>query len=113
MAKILPVTGAPSYVFSVPLEGNIYTFQIRWNDRTASWYFAIYNSDLIEIVNFEKISPKQALITDNLDLFPDGNIFVFPTIDENLEPIDRNNFGVGKKYEMVFVTVDEIVSLLG
>lgn len=110
MAQLLPVTGAPSHVFSVPLAGKVYTIRIRWVTRTEGWYISVADSDLNEIVGFERLSPQQFVLIDNLHLFPDGNLMVIETIDEKLEPLGRNNFGAGNKYELVFLTNAEIVS---
>lgn len=108
MAQLLPVTGAPSHNFSVPLAGKVYTIRVRWVTRTGGWYVSIADSDQNEIIGFEKLTPQQLLLVDNFHLFPDGNLMVIQTIDEKLEPLGRDNFGSGNKYELVFLTNAEI-----
>lgn len=112
MPSILPVSGLPSEVFTVALSGKIYKIRIRWVDRTRGWYIAIADSNGLDVTAFEKLTPNQLVVFDNLEIFPDGNLMVISFVNQDLSPMRRDNFGSGKDYELMYVSKEEVAELL-
>jgi hypothetical protein len=45
MAVEIPLRGdMPHYTFEVELEGAVYGFDFRWNERAEGWFVGMYNS---------------------------------------------------------------------
>lgn len=110
MAQILPVTNQASSKVSVILGGVTFIVRCRWNTRTQSWYLKVSDSDDNPIINFEKISERQQVIIQNLSSFVDGNIFALPNNTNDGVAISRSNFGMGKAWELVYLTSEEILA---
>lgn len=112
MPSIIPVSGIPSEVFTVPLSGKIYKIRIRWVERTRGWYIAIADSNGLDVTAFERLSPNQQVVFDNREIFPDGNLQVVSFVNQDLSPMRRDNFGSGKDYELMYFSREEVAELI-
>lgn len=94
---------------SVSLNGINYRFVFTFNGRDERWRLSIYigNTAVIEGL---KILENQALLGQYLlDDFNHGELFCFRMKEDGL-PVGRNNFGLGKAYELVYYSNEEILN---
>lgn len=95
---------------SVSLSGINYRFVFTFNGRDERWRLSIYigNTAVIEGV---KILENQALLSQYLlDDFNHGELFCIRLKKDGL-PVGRNNFGLGKAYELIYYSNEEILNV--
>jgi len=94
----------------VSLSGRSYTFEITYNSRSTRWYINISLSGT-EVINSLKV-------LENLDITGRYNLVNFDhgslscvRFKNTAEPVGRDNFGIDKDYELIYLTNEEITSL--
>lgn len=94
----------------VSLSGSSYVFETRYNERSSRWYINITLGG-VSVINSLKVVENVNLTGRYLlDNFNDGNLFCIK-IKETAEPAGRDNFGIGKDYELWYLTNEEIETL--
>lgn len=110
MLKI-PVPESSYGDIEVALGGQTYTFTFRFNERGfdgGNWKLDIYNQDS-SVVQYgltmvDGSSPMSFFkVTD----FDHGYIFIGRTF-ETSRKCTRDNFGIGKDYELYYVNLEEL-----
>ncbi|CAH9012623.1 conserved hypothetical protein [Vibrio phage 424E50-1] len=124
--------------FSETLEGIEYIFHIYWNNSllrreasNAGWYMSIYDARLFDInalaegqdtaliLGGVRIMPHTRLLTNGfVEGLPAGGVYCIDTEPEKGKKDDSyyvgvDNFGTGKRFELVYMTSQEILDNLG
>lgn len=95
---------------SMTLGGAEYTITLIWNDRDSRWRFSLAK-DEVPIVSGIKLVESQSLLSRYiLPDFGHGDIFVLRSKKDGL-PVGRDNLGIGKAYELVYFTNEELDSI--
>ena len=113
MPKIIPINNLPSSEVTVTLSGNAYNLETIWNTRAQGWYMAVSDKDKNLIIDFERITANQQIVSQNRENFPDGQLIAYPIRTAPDEVMGRDNFGVGKSFEVWYFTNEELDELLG
>jgi hypothetical protein len=92
----------------VPLGGQSYNFTFRFNERSNRWKLDISTAEGEVVRNgltlIEGTFPLSHMYTPN---FLHGVIGVIQTQD-GTDPAGRDNLGIGKQYELIYASVDEL-----
>lgn len=85
---------------------------MRWNTREGAWYLDMLDVNKVIIPYMEGVKLTFGTIP-TLKLTPDiigGNLYIINN-DNNRDELGRNNFGQGKKYELVYLSITEELEL--
>lgn len=99
----------------ITLGGETYNIVFKFNNRDKAWRFDLYDLDQNEIMSGIKIMANQSLYERYKNTYPDlpsGAIVCFKGRISDINPLGRDNLGVGKTYNLLWLT-DEEVSELG
>lgn len=94
----------------VSLSGKSYIFEISYNERSTRWYINITLSGEEVINSLKAIESVNMTGRYNLINFDHGELFCV-RFKQTSDPVGRDNFGVGKDYELVYLTNEEISAL--
>jgi hypothetical protein len=110
MALKIPVPEAAYAENQFSLGGINYRFVFRFNDRDNRWRVDIYiNEDPVKL-GLKVIQNIPLLSRYLLDDFTHGEIFCIKMKDTT-EPVGRDNLGIGKSYELIYMTYQELAAL--
>lgn len=96
----------------ISLNNKIFYITLRWNTREGAWYMDLLdvNKQILPFMEGVKLTfgtiPTLKLTPDVLG----GNLYITNN-DNSLDEIGRNNFGQGKKYELVYLSIAEELEL--
>ena len=92
----------------VTISNNVLTLAFKFNSRNDSWYVDISNSDNTEnIISGLNVMPNQNLTGRYfLSDISEGNIWCVRKSTTS-EPIGRDNFGIGKDFELWYIPDSE------
>lgn len=94
------------------IEGELYKIKMNWNRRTG-WAMNIYSEKDVTILAGLTMRPEQNLTwryTRSGGLFS-GELFCLNThLGSKEEQITTTNFGQGKKYQLTYLTREEVLS---
>lgn len=97
--------------FDVSLSGERFLLDFSFNERDGDygrWYLNVYNSDEELIVGSLKLI-EDTSSTVHLDLSEFNLGFLQVTqVDDDELPASRNNLGIGKSYDLQYVTFSEL-----
>lgn len=97
--------------YTVVLEGNTYDLRLKWIDRDESWqaYIGTTGEDpsaSFKITNgFDLLRPYKYM-----DGVPDGSLYAIDLV-AIWGRIDYDNFGIDKRYRLVYFDSTETVTL--
>lgn len=97
----------------VTLSGVQYTLSYSFNESETSdtvdgrWYCNIKDSDGQTLVNGLKIMESAPIDIHLRYGLPDGFLYVYQ-IEADAEKAGRHNVGIGKSYELMYTTYDEL-----
>ena len=87
----------------VTLNGVTYGFTFKYNNTDSRWRLTLSQSGT-EIISSIKVMENQALTSRyTRDEFNHGELFCFRFKDDGL-PVGRDNFGIGKAYELLYLS---------
>jgi hypothetical protein len=97
---------------TINISSNTYTIKYKYNTSDLSWYISLYTVDDEIILGDTKVMPNQNLTGrfPYYQVFTGGNIWCLRTKND-FTPINRNNLGIGKLYELVYLTTAEELEL--
>lgn len=105
----IPDTGWTRQIVS--LSGKSYVFDIQYNTRSLRWYINLELNGQ-QIINslkvIENINLTGRYLIDDLS---EGNLYCV-RVKETSEPAGRDNVGLGKDYELLYLTNEEVVETL-
>lgn len=94
----------------ITLNNKIFYNVLRWNGREGAWYFDLLDVNKSILIEGVKVV-FGASLTFKLDrTILDGNLYVYNT-DNSKDELGRDNFGQGKKYELLYLTTQEELEL--
>lgn len=113
-------------VIKVILEGTVYLFRLRYNDRSG-WQLGIYDPDLFNLNEFDntaaklygerKLMPAQNYFkyTHGVDGLPTGYLFLYDSQileGQQYKLPERYDLGQGKRFVLIYYTEEEYNSLI-
>lgn len=114
MALKIPVPDSAWSEISVTLGGQAYDITFRFNDRDIEekhWRMDIYQDNTPVLLGI-RISPYIPLLSRyRLDLFDHGEL-ICVRMFKGEDKLTRNNFGIGKTYELVYYSNEELLAEL-
>ena len=91
----------------VALGSESYVLVFRFNSRDKGWYFDLYSNSNVLIKGGIKVMPNQSLLKRYILESFSGDI-VCIRINDTEENVGRNNLGIGKDYELVYFSPEEL-----
>jgi len=111
MALFISVPDSANTRQTIPLDGQDYVFDITFNSRNRVWHIDIYlarNPIILGLAVREDV-----VLNAKYDLPAFNNNFLVPIrVRNDDEEPDRDNFGLGKSYELVHYLRDEVIDIL-
>lgn len=108
----LPVPDASWSQTSISLGGESYDITYRYNERDHRWRMDIYQEDTPVKLGLKIVEWTPVLSYLHLDAFNHGEIIcVRNKADPN--PVGRDNLGIGKSYELMYISNNEILNAVG
>lgn len=110
MAQSLFVSSESFSETRITLDNKIFYLVLRWNTREGAWYLDLLDVNKTILTEGNKVvfgsSPTFKLSRTVLN----GNLYVYNT-DDSKASLGRDNFGQGKKYELIYLTTQEELDL--
>ena len=97
----IKVPSTPNTEIQVPLDGRLYDLHFTYNNTTKRWYLSIYYNGSL-IAGSLKVVEYVNLINKVNPAVLDGGLYVVK-FQQTEEPCSRDNFGIGKAYELVYL----------
>ena len=96
----------------VIIAGTTYNLLFKYNTSDAAWYITIRDTEFTPLVSGIKVMPNQNLTKafSYLNIFSDGDLWC-RRAKATRYPIGRDNFGVGKSYELVWLSDVEMINV--
>lgn len=107
MAVSINIPNSSNSKMDVTLSGNTYTFYFTFNEVSERYNLDIEYQDEIVIRGLVMIEGAVPTRKYDLPAFKEGELFVLKAL-EDPNPCGRYNFGVGKSYELVYATIEEL-----
>lgn len=104
----IPVSDTAWSENNFSLGGQNYTFEFLINSRDSRWRFNIYLNDEPVIEGIKVVENQLFLSQYNLESFSHGDIGCF-RMKSDYSPVGRNNLGIDKSYELLYLTNEEIL----
>lgn len=108
MAQIIKVPNTPFFTQEVTLSNIAYQLVFKYNTSDAAWYVSVNTSTGSPLYSGMKVMPNQNLTGPRqyLGRMPGGNLWCFRR-QQDTSPIDRDNLGIGRVYELWWMTTEE------
>lgn len=108
MARRISVLDSAFFNIDIVLASQSYNLLFKFNTSDKSWYITIRNPNLEVLVSGIKVMPNQNLTGafKYLDILPDGDLWCVRRTSSK-EPVGRDNFGVDKTYELLWISSQE------
>lgn len=75
---------APHYDFSATLEGRLFTFELRWNERSGAWFLSLFEANGAPIFSGRRVVIGTNLLGRSADArLPRGTLLAYDTSDAN------------------------------
>jgi len=112
MADLIPVQEESDQEFTITLDNLNISLGLLWLDATECWYIQLKDSNKEVVQDYTKVLPEVPLIRHGEVDFGEYNIFVVAR-DRNdfTQTIGRNNFGIGKPFQLLYATIPEVNSV--
>lgn len=91
------------------LAGIAYKFIYTFNTRDSRWRLSIYKDGSPVILGLKIVENVSLLSQYLLDDFDHGDIFCIRSKDDG-NPVGFDNLGIGKAYELVYLSNEELES---
>lgn len=85
----------------VTLSGKSYLFRFHYSNVEDRYYLDISYKN-VPVVSGLKLLEAALTLKQDLPEFKEGNLFLVP-LQSTTEPPSRNNIGVGKPYELIYI----------
>ena len=107
---LIPVPEVSNATLNLQLGGLEYTFIYSYNERDARWRFDLYLQDTPVITGVKIVESQFFFSKYILSGFDHGDIACIRT-GSSKDAASRDNVGIGKNYELVYFTNEEIANL--
>jgi hypothetical protein len=88
---------------TVSLSGEKYVFRYHFSSLEQTYYLDIYYQDILVIAGLKLLAGVVITGKYDLPLFDNGFLLV-AKLKETSEKTNRNNIGIGKAYELIYIT---------
>lgn len=107
MAVTLPVLlDVPFFSIECQLDGTLYSFTFRWNDRLSQWSFDLADAEDDPIVSGIAVVVDFPLMRRSVDArMPPGALFAVDTTGEGADPGETD---LGRRVQLVYFTEAEL-----
>ena len=112
MPLSISVPTSPSERSIITLAGVEYEFLFNYNTRDSRWRLSIRIGNTQLVSGIKRVESQDLLGRYLLDGFSHGNLYCIRFKEDGL-PVGRNNFGIGKAYELIYSTNQEIADIGG
>lgn len=103
----IPTFSDPFYTFTCALEGTVYVFDWRYNQREDAWRFSISLPDGTDLVSGIKVVCGKSLLKRTADVrLPAGLLMAISNNGDTSTP-GLEELGEGKRVTLVYVTSDD------
>ena len=110
MSLSISVPTSPSERSIITLSGSEYEFFFNFNTRDSRWRLSIKQGNTSIVSGIKIVESQDLLGRYLLEGFSHGNLYCI-RFKEDGEPVGRDNFGIDKAYELVYLTNQEIVDI--
>lgn len=110
----IPVPDASWGEVTVPLGGETYDITYRYVERDPEdphWRMDIYQGTTTVMVGIKLVADSPLIGIYALDDFRHGEILCQKMLSTNDTP-GRGNVGIGKEYELVYYSLEELIAAL-
>lgn len=108
MPTSIKIPDSAWHIQDVTVSGTLLRFTFKYNTADESWYIDLKTASDRDILSGVKVMPNQSLTerySYTQDL-PDGNLWCVRRKND-FSPVSRDNFGIGKAYELWWITGEE------
>jgi hypothetical protein len=109
MAISFNVPNSPHTSYLTTIENETFRFVFRWSTRAEVWHLDIFASDGTSLTRGAKLVPDTPLLTTIDTRAPEGWLVVINNTSNQDVP-SRENIGVGKDFELMYFTLEELES---
>lgn len=105
-------SSSSKFLYSIELEGTMYTLHFSWSERESYWYMDIYDeTDETLILGHIKLVPEYLLLTQYraTDGLPEGD-FIYHDVTEDLTTEDLSYEAWGDRYVLLYAESTEVTS---
>jgi len=82
----IPLKKYPDYSFKITIDGDLYVFNIRWNDAYEFWALTIQDKNNVELMTNVRMVINSNLFHEKRGLgLPGGDLFLVNTQSTKLE----------------------------
>lgn len=110
MALSINIPDTPWSRQNISLAGKTYRFTFTYNERSKRWYLEISLGSKTIISSVKIIEGVDLIGRYVLDDFDHGKLFCAPQ-KQTSDTVGRDNFGIGKDYELFYFTNEELEQL--
>lgn len=111
MPLSINVPDSANEVTFIPLGGRDYRFEFDYNSRDKRYRISIFRDDISVVYGLKVVENANPTGKYDLVQFDHGELFILNT-EQTDEPVGRDNFGIGKAYQLVYYTNSELQSLV-
>lgn len=106
LEPIQPVEQWPNYEFSVDLDGRTFTYQLKYLERTDSWYLSLWTAEGTLLLAGARLGiDRNVLYRFSGDDWPDGALGLWD-LENTGEECDWDD--LGHRCRLVWVPTDEL-----
>lgn len=108
MPVSIPTPNTANTKQSITLGGKEYEFTQKFNERDSRWRLSISLSGEVIISGIKLVENRRLLSRYILSDFDHGDLFCMRRKSTS-EDVGRNNLGIGKEYELIYLTNEELI----
>lgn len=107
MAVSIPVPDYPNTQQTITLGGQTYDFLLQFNTRDSRWRLTIMLDEELVVAGIKLVENRRLLSRYILEDFNHGDLFCMRRKSTS-DPVGRNNLGIGKEYELLYFSNEEL-----
>ena len=108
MALSIPTPDSPNLKQNVTLGGVEYEFLTSFNSRDSGWRLSIFRESEVVILGVKIVENTRLLSRYILESFNHGDLSCIRR-KSTTDPVGRNNLGIGKEYELIYTSNEELL----
>lgn len=107
MPLLIAVPDSANASSEVTLGGQDYTFRFDFNSRDLRYRISIFQNEVPVVLGLKVVDNAALTAKYDLPQFNHGELYVVQS-ERTPDPVGRDNFGVGKAYELVYFSNEEL-----
>lgn len=97
---------------NVPIDGVDYLFEFTFNSRDRLWTMNVYDGEYPVILGTRLLVSGNLFGNYVLDNF-EGGLLTLLRVKDDGQPVGRNNLGIDKAYQLIYISDGELESIYG